>query len=248
MTTELAVRSAVATDPGLHRSDNQDSAYASDRLLAVADGIGGHAHGEVASATAIGALADLDRRLDSQDPASVDPLAALADAVTDAGHRIVARAEADPELAGMGTTLTVLLRHGTRFAVAHIGDSRCYLLRDGELGRLTRDHTLVQTLVDDGRITDAEAHTHPRRSMLVRALLSDGSGDRPDLYWHDIRPGDRYLLCSDGLSDVVPDEDVRSALAVVEAPDVVAAHLVDLANAAGGPDNVTCVVADIHGG
>ncbi|MFD0468723.1 PP2C family protein-serine/threonine phosphatase [Nonomuraea thailandensis] len=150
----------------------------------------------------------------------------------------------DPSLKGMGTTLTAMLWNGTQVALVHVGDSRAYLLRRGELYQITHDHTLVQQLVDDGRITPEEAATHPQRSILLRAL--DGSGEvDPDLTLREAQVGDRYLLCSDGLSGVVSAETLHATLTNIDDPEEVVRQLIDLANRGGGPDNITCVLADV---
>ncbi|HET6502164.1 MAG TPA: Stp1/IreP family PP2C-type Ser/Thr phosphatase [Amycolatopsis sp.] len=237
---ELTLRYAVASDVGQRRDANEDSVYYSPRVLAVADGMGGHVAGEVASSAAIAAITDLDERLTDE----ADPLEELFAAVRDAVSRLTALAEEDHALRGMGTTLTALHWDGARFAVAHVGDSRAYLLRDGELDQITRDHTVVQELVDQGRITAEVAATHPSRSVLTRALQSGGEAD-PDLFFVEAHVSDRYLICSDGLSDVVPREDIREVLTVKEAPDEAVQRLVELANAGGGPDNITCLVIDV---
>ena len=235
----LALRYAIRSDVGLLREGNEDAAYAGPRLLAVADGMGGHAAGEVASAAAISALA----RLDDDVPGN-DLLDALADAVTDANHTLHDMVVADSVLEGMGTTLTAMLWSGSRVALVHIGDSRAYLLRDGEFHQITHDHTLVQTLVDEGRISPDDVATHPQRSMLLRAL--DGRADvEPDLSLREARLGDRYLLCSDGLSGVVSEETLHRTLAKVEDLNEVVLQLVELAIRGGGPDNITCIVADV---
>lgn len=237
---ELTLRYAVASDVGQRREANEDSVYASPRLLAVADGMGGHVAGEVASSAAAAAIADLDKRL----TADADPLEELFGAVRDAVARLTSLAEDDPALRGMGTTLTTLHWDGSRFAVAHVGDSRAYLLREGELEQITRDHTVVQELVDQGRITPEVAASHPSRSVLTRALQSGGEAD-PDLFVLEVRPADRYLICSDGLSDVVPSDAIREVLAGEADPEQAAQRLIELANAGGGPDNITCVIADV---
>ena len=168
--------------------------------------MGGHAHGEVASSVAIAAMASLD-----EDPPGGDLLSAIEAAVRDANRKLHEMVGRDPSLKGMGTTLTAMLWHGTRWPWCHVGDSRAYLLRDGELYQITHDHTLVQSLVDDGRITPEEAATHPQRSILLRAL--DGSGEvEPDLSLREAQVGDRYLLCSDGLSGVVSAETMHATL------------------------------------
>jgi PPM family protein phosphatase len=235
----LVLRYAVRSDVGLLREGNEDSAYAGPRLLAVADGMGGHAAGEVASSLTIASMAELDA---GQPPG--DMLAALAAAVAAANARLQDQIVANPAVEGMGTTLTALLWDDGHAAVCHIGDSRGYLLRAGELYQITHDHTLVQSLVDEGRISAADVATHPQRSLLLRAL--DGrSAAEPDLSVHDALPGDRYLLCSDGLSGVVADEILRDTLEAVDDPDAATRELIELAIAGGGPDNITCIVADV---
>jgi PPM family protein phosphatase len=236
----LALRYAVRSDVGLLREGNEDSAYAGPRLLAIADGMGGHAAGEVASAVAIGALADLD----NDQVVRGDMLEALAGAVSTANHTLHEMSAADPSVEGMGTTLTAMLWAAGRIGLCHIGDSRGYLLRDGELYQITRDHTLVQSLVDEGRLSPDEAATHPQRSLILRAL--DGRNDaEPDLSLREAQAGDRYLLCSDGLSDVVSAETLHQTLTTVKDPDEAVIQLVELANRGGGPDNITCIVADV---
>ena len=234
----LALRFAARSHTGLLRGGNEDSVYAGPRLLAVADGMGGHAAGEVASAVAIAALAPLD-----EDAPGADLLGALRGAALSANTHLRDMVEGDPALEGMGTTLTAILSAGNRLGLLHIGDSRCYLLRGGELTQITHDHTLVQTLIDEGRISEEEASTHPQRSVITRVL--DGRpGLELDLSVREVRPGDRYLICSDGLTGPVSSTDtLREALAI---PDVQQAvdRLVQLALRGGGPDNVTVIVAE----
>ena len=235
----LVLRYAIRSDVGLLREGNEDSAYAGPSLLAVADGMGGHAAGEVASSVTIAAMAELDA-----EPPGRDMLGELSAAVTAANARLQEMIVANPAVEGMGTTLTALFWSDGHAAVCHIGDSRGYLLRDGELYQITHDHTLVQSLVDEGRISADDVSTHPQRSLLLRAL--DGrSAAEPDLSVHDSLPGDRYLLCSDGLSGVVSDETLRETLAGIEDPEAVTRQLIDLALHGGGPDNITCIVADV---
>ncbi|MHA6793166.1 PP2C family protein-serine/threonine phosphatase [Pseudonocardia bannensis] len=242
----LGLRSAIGSDVGRRRAANQDAGAISDRLLAIADGMGGHAHGEVASALTIAALADLDDRLPA-DLHDVDLPAVLAEGLAEAARRLDERADRESDLRGMGTTAIALLFDGTRLGVLHLGDSRIYLLRDGVLEQITKDHTVVQALVDEGRITPAEAATHPRRSVLLRALQA-GHDPEPDLWVREALAGDRYLLCSDGVTAVLPDAAVREVLAGDPDPEVVVARLIALANEGGGPDNITCVVADVIDG
>jgi len=233
----LVLRYAARSDRGLVRANNEDSVYAGARLLALADGMGGHAAGEVASQLVIAALAHLD-----DDEPGGDLLAKLDQAVREGNAAIAAHVENDPELEGMGTTLTAILFAGNKLGLVHIGDSRGYLLRDGELNQITKDDTFVQTLVDEGRITAEEAHSHPQRSLIMRALT--GHEVEPTLIMREARAGDRYLLCSDGLSDPVSHETILDALHL---PDVgeSADRLIELALRGGGPDNVTVVVADV---
>jgi len=233
----LALRYAARSDRGLVRANNEDSVYAGARLLALADGMGGHAAGEVASQLVIAALAHLD-----DDEPGGDLLNKLEIAVREGNSAIAEHVELDQDLDGMGTTLTAILFAGDRLGLVHIGDSRGYLLREGELTQITKDDTFVQTLVDEGRITAEEAHSHPQRSLIMRALT--GHEVEPTLIMREAREGDRYLLCSDGLSDPVSQETILEALkvpGVAESAD----RLIELALRGGGPDNVTVVVADV---
>jgi len=235
----LGLRFGARSDVGLLRSGNEDAMYAGPRLLAVADGMGGHAAGEVASRVAIEAVAPLDDDL----PGS-DLISSLRDAVETANDYIRDMVAADNALEGMGTTLTALLSAGQRLGLVHVGDSRAYLLRDGVLHQITHDHTLVQNLVDEGRITPEEANTHPQRSWITRAL--DGrSTIELDLSVREALAGDRYLLCSDGLTGVVSEDTIAEALRESSDPQEACDRLVELALRGGGPDNVTCIVADV---
>lgn len=250
----LRIRYAALSDRGRVRASNQDTAYADARLLAVADGCGGA--GAQASAAVVGALRE---GVDAEPAGSL--LGALAEAVERARHAVDGAIRAgsgiDAGEAGeageainagdAGTTLTAMLWTGSQLALVHIGDSRAYLLRDGGLFQITHDHTLVQSLVDEGRLTPEEAASHPQRSLLVRAL-GGGADATPELRLQDARPGDRYLLCSDGLSAVVPTAEIRRALTQIPHPEQAVRDLVALANASGGPDNVSCVVADVVDG
>jgi protein phosphatase len=201
--------------------------------------MGGHAAGEVASAATITTLAPLD----SEDPGP-DLVSALADAVATANLRLQELIISDPAIEGMGTTLTALLWSDGYAALCHIGDSRAYLLRDGQFLQITHDHTLVQSLVDEGKITEDDVATHPHRSLLLRAL--DGRTiAEPDLAPLETFPGDRYLLCSDGLSGVVTEQTLHQTLTSFREPDQAAVQLVELAIRGGGPDNITVIVADV---
>jgi PPM family protein phosphatase len=235
----LAIRYAVQSDVGLQREENEDAAYAGERLLAVADGMGGHAAGEVASAAVIDAL----KPLDTQVPAG-ELLNALDHAVRQASRTLTEMAQADPGLSGMGTTLTALLWSGSQLGLVHIGDSRAYLVRDGKIFQITNDHTMVQTLLDDGKITAEEVASHPQRNLILRALATNLTCE-PDLQLREARPGDRYLLCSDGLHDAADAASIATVLLTVADPDQAAKDLVALAMEGGGPDNITCIVADV---
>lgn len=234
----LLLRAAAASDLGLVRTNNEDSVYAGSRLLVVADGMGGLPAGELASDLAIGAMLALEEQ-----PERGGPCVRMRAAAQHANELILAAVEAEPANDGMGTTLTALLLAGDQMALLHAGDSRCYLLRDGGMRQLTRDDTFVQALVDEGVLTPAQARRHPRRSLITRAL----QGFPVDLTCEllDPRVGDRYLLCSDGLSDYVEDGPIERVLATCPDPGECADRLVKLTLAAGAPDNVSVVVADI---
>ncbi|UWZ38632.1 serine/threonine-protein phosphatase [Dactylosporangium roseum] len=236
----LALQWAARTEVGLVRGSNQDSVFAGDRLLAVADGMGGMAAGDVASRLVIEAMSPLDGEF-----AANDLLTALRTAVSDANRRIRDEVEADPAKQGMGTTLTAILFSGTRIGLVHIGDSRAYLLRGEEFSQVTRDDTYVQLLVDEGQITPDEAATHPQRSLVSRVL--QGQPTDPVYSVTPARAGDRYLLCSDGLSGVLRAETIEEAMREYGDVDECVDRLVDLALRAGGPDNITVVVADVVG-
>ncbi len=235
----LSLRFAAGSHKGMIREGNEDSGYAGPRLLAIADGMGGAAAGEVASSEAISTIVALD-----DDVPGSDILTSLGTAVQRANDQLRSMVEEDPQLEGMGTTLTALLWTGQRLGLVHVGDSRAYLLRDGVLTQITQDHTWVQRLVDEGRITEEEATTHPQRSLLMRAL---GSGDHvePDLSIREVRAGDRYLICSDGLSGVVSHQTLEDTLASYQGPQETVQELIQLALRGGGPDNITVIIADV---
>ncbi len=233
----LALRYAALSDVGRVRKDNQDSGYASGNLLVIADGVGGAARGDVASSTAVLAL----RRLDG--PAPSDLLEALAGGIHRAHDRIAELVEQDPELDGTSTTVTAALFDGNRIGLAHIGDSRGYLLRDGTLSQLTKDHTFVQSLIDEGRITEEESRTHPHRNLILRAVDGVHETD-PDLFYIELAPGDRLLLCSDGASGVLDHERLTDILGSGSV-DYAVVELIRASLEAGSSDNVTCVVADV---
>ncbi|MFE3146712.1 MerR family transcriptional regulator [Streptomyces sp. NPDC059218] len=234
----LGIRYAALSDKGLVRESNQDTAYAGSRLLAVADGYG--PQGAPAGAAAVDAL----KCLETDGIPAGDLLNVLEDAIDRAKQAVCGIAGAVPSPEEAGTTLTAMLWTGSQLALVHIGDSRVYLLRDGELFQITQDHTMVQSMVDEGRLSPEEAASHPQRSLLVRAL-GRGADGTPDVRLHDARQGDRYLLCSDGLSTVVPTEEIRRVLTDTGEPEQANRELIALANGSGGPDNTSCVVADV---
>ncbi|MBA2739746.1 MAG: serine/threonine-protein phosphatase [Nocardioidaceae bacterium] len=237
-----ALRCTAFTDVGPNRKNNQDSGYASRRLLVLADGMGGQAAGDLASSVVVQTV----RRLDTEQTGDV--LEALAGATHRANDRLSELVDQDPSLEGMGTTLIAMVFEAAdggpdRLSIAHVGDSRAYLWRAGELTQLTTDHTFVQSLVDEGRITEAEARTHPHRSLILKALQGGHSVD-PDLFTLDVRPGDRVLLCSDGLSDYVEPAAISRALGDGSI-ELAATELIRLALDAPTTDNVTCVIGEV---
>ncbi|TCC56912.1 serine/threonine-protein phosphatase [Kribbella pittospori] len=235
----LSLDYAALSDVGRVRRNNEDSAYAGPHLLLLADGMGGAAAGEVASAAAVQVI----RRLDNPEISGEDMIEALAGAVHRANERLSELVEEDPEREGMGSTVTALMFDGQQLGLAHLGDSRAYRMRDGQLYQLSHDHTFVQSLVDEGRISKEEAFTHPHRNLILRVL--DGRPDSdPDLEMLDVQAGDRLMLCSDGLPDYVSDEVIAASMAG-GTPDSVVVELITHALEAGSNDNVTCVVADV---
>jgi protein phosphatase len=233
----LVLRYAARSDRGLVRSSNQDSVYAGPRLLALADGMGGHAAGEVASKVVIASLAPLD-----DDEPGDDLLAQLREAVGNGNGAIAELVSQDPDLDGMGTTLTAVLFSGSRLGLVHVGDSRAYLYRGGVFAQITRDDSFVNELLEQGRITPEEAAVHPQRSLLLKALT--GHEVEPTLTVREARAGDRYLICSDGLSGMVSDETLADAIQIRDPQDC-ADRMIELALKGGGTDNVTVIIADV---
>jgi PPM family protein phosphatase len=231
------LRYAAVSDVGRHRKDNQDSGYASERLLVIADGVGGAAYGDVASSTAVHLL----RRLDGEAPD--DMLPALAGVVHRVHDRLAEMVESDSELDGTSTTVTAALFDGEQLGMAHVGDSRAYLLREGRLEQLTKDHTFVQTLIDEGRITEEDSRVHPHRNIILRAV--DGVHDtEPDLFLVPLQTGDRVLLCSDGCSGALTDAQIIPLLGDGSV-DSAAVALVQASLDGGSTDNVTVIVAEV---
>jgi serine/threonine protein phosphatase PrpC len=233
----LVLRYAARSDRGLVRSSNQDSVYAGPRLLALADGMGGHAAGEVASKVVIASLAPLD-----DDEPGDDLLFQLREAVSGGNAAISELVANDPDLDGMGTTLTAMLFSSSRMGLVHVGDSRAYLYRNGQFAQITRDDSFVNELLEQGRITADQAATHPQRSLLLKALT--GHEVEPTFVVREARAGDRYLLCSDGLSGMVSDETLAEAIQIPD-PQQCADRMIELALKGGGTDNVTVIVADV---
>ncbi|MGH3852393.1 MAG: PP2C family protein-serine/threonine phosphatase [Pseudonocardiaceae bacterium] len=233
----LVLRYAARSDRGLVRQNNQDAVYAGPRLLALADGMGGHAAGEIASKAVIDAISPLD-----DDEPGNDLLDQLQEATFAGNAAISELVREDPEREGMGTTLTAVLFGGNKIGLVHVGDSRAYLLREGAFSQITRDDTFVQSLIDEGRISEDEASQHPQRSLLLKALT--GHDVEPSLTVREAFAGDRYLVCSDGLSGVVSAETLAEGLGIPD-PRACADRLIELALKGGGPDNITCIVADV---
>ncbi|MCU1421538.1 MAG: Stp1/IreP family PP2C-type Ser/Thr phosphatase [Microbacteriaceae bacterium] len=234
-------KSVAVSHVGKIRANNQDSGYAGTQLFVVADGMGGHAGGDVASALALKRVMEADRPYASANDAEF----ALHASLIAANSLLAETVFEHPELTGMGTTVSAILRSGDAIAIAHIGDSRIYLLRDGKLKQITADHTFVQRLVDSGRITPEEAAVHPRRSVLMRVLGDVDAAPEIDTTVHDVKPGDRWLLCSDGLSSYVSDEKIEIVLNGLANARDAADRLIKESLDQGAPDNVTVVIVDI---
>ena len=241
--TQRTRRGAVTTfgsrtDVGCVRDHNEDSLVVAPPLFAVADGMGGHAAGEVASEIAVNVLADLA-------PKDLDG-AVLEHAVEEANHEIIRAARDGRGRDGMGTTLTACMLENERLIIAQVGDSRAYLLHHGKLQQLTRDHSLMADMIEAGQLTPEEARHHPQRSVITRALGSDPN-TRPDMYEINVETGDRLLVCSDGLSSMIEDEQIEAVMRRVPDPQRCASQLVNEAIAAGGHDNVTVIVSNVTG-
>lgn len=237
----IEFRCAARSDVGLVRSNNQDSGYAGPNLLVLADGMGGPAGGDIASSVAIAHLVPLDS--DSYPADKMLPL--LREALMDAHDELSDRSRRDKDLEGLGTTCIAVMRSGNKLAMVHIGDSRAYVLRGEALTQVTTDHSFVQYLVESGQITPEEAEHHPNKNVVLRVLGDSQADVTPDETIREAVVGDRWLLCSDGLSGVVSPETLGAVLAEIDDPGECAEELIRLALRAGGPDNITCVVADI---
>jgi serine/threonine protein phosphatase PrpC len=238
VTTAVQVRASLLTDVGRVRERNEDAAFAGDHVFAVADGLGGHRAGEVASDLALGSVRALDQ---------VEPRAAakqVAEAVRNGNRAVHDRAETDDSLRGMGTTMTAVVISGNTAFIAHVGDSRCYLIRAGQITQLSRDHTLVARMVSEGRLTPEQAEAHPQRSVLTRALGADKDVE-VDESRVTLIDGDRLLLCSDGLTGMLSNEEIRDYATSGSDLDEICRRLVDAANERGGQDNITVVLIDV---
>lgn len=231
------------SEVGLHRSGNEDSALINGVLIAVADGMGGHAGGEVASKVAISTLAQILPLLnnDEMDPESLEDF--LLNAILEVDDEIKLTAEANDRLSGMGTTLTAIALYRNKAYVLHTGDSRAYRLRGKEFTQLTKDHSVVQELIDAGTITEAEAAVHPQRSVLTNVLMGLGN-ITPLLVQYEVKAGDKFLLCSDGLTNVISNAELHNKMTEEDA----LSNLISLTYERGAPDNVTVVIAEVGTG
>jgi len=239
----LVFRTAAVSDIGLARSGNEDSALVAPQLVAVADGMGGHAAGEVASRIAIHTLLELTPLLadpNIDDDSREDLLLNISYSID---NEIAIQSEENPEFSGMGTTLTAVHLTEENIELLHIGDSRCYRYRNGEFTQLSYDHTVMQELLDQGRLTQDEVASHPQRSLLTQALMGD-SGIDPALMIYPVKIGDIYLLCSDGLSSVLSDFEIESIIKQSD-PSAVVSSLLTATKAKGAPDNVTILWAEV---
>lgn len=236
---QFRFRSGALSHPGAVRTNNEDFVFAGQNLIAVADGVGGNVFGEVASEVVVAAISYLEDRIYLKDPD-----AELSEAASYANERLARAIDEDRARAGMATTLTALRLDGSSLLILHVGDSRAYALRQDRCRRLTRDDSLVQGLVDSGAITESEALRHPARSVVLQAL--SGGAVRPHITTHELLAGDRYLACTDGLSDYVDESVIGRLLRSNADPDSCCTALIDEALAVGAPDNVSCVVADVE--
>ncbi|MDU0969237.1 MAG: PP2C family serine/threonine-protein phosphatase [Actinomycetaceae bacterium] len=238
---KIALNYGARSDQGRVRSSNQDSAYAGPHLLVLADGMGGPAGGDIASTVTVHEL----RKLDGDSFLATDMGDQLVQAINAAHDQIVSSSLHDATLEGLGTTCTAIIRSGDLLSLAHIGDSRAYRMRDGVLEQQTTDHSFVQYLIQQGQLTPEQAATHPQRSVLLRVLGDTQGRVELDRSTSQAEVGDRWLLCSDGLSGVVPHSELQRILATYADPDMACEKLIEAALAGGGPDNITCIVADI---
>lgn len=241
-TSQLFLYSTTVSDVGTVRANNQDSSFAGEHLVAICDGMGGHAGGDTASTIAIRSLAHIEREDREQDVAAIASM--METSVMAAHDAIVGKARHERKLSGMGTTVTAVALVDDYWVLSHIGDSRAYLLRDGALCQVSQDHSYVQHLINTGRITEQEAKNHPQRNVVMRVLGDFDIDPHPDIAVLKAHPADRWLLCSDGLCGVLENSTIADALLPMSNLTECAQHLVSMALRAGSTDNVTAVIAD----
>lgn len=235
-------QSVALSDVGLHRTENEDSAWAGLSVIAVADGLGGHAGGEIASSLAIKKISELEKLALNERNAETT----VVDTFLTINRELAQAMKSNGELRGMGTTLTALFLGKEKTYLAHLGDSRGYLIRDGKINQLTKDHTVVQELLDQGRISPDEVDGHPQRSFVTKALMGADQHERPDFIELDVHDGDFFLLCSDGLAGVIDEKKILKAIESHGASESALQELKELAYKKGAPDNVTIIIATIN--
>lgn len=234
-------QSVALSDVGLHRTENEDSGWAGAKVLAVADGLGGHAAGEIASSLAIKRISQLEKNSLNQRNAET----ILVETYNEINNSLAIEMKKQSELRGMGTTLTTLILGKDKHFLAHLGDSRAYLIREGKITQLTKDHTVVQELLEQGRISPDEVDGHPQRSFITKALMGTGQHERPDFIDLEINKGDFLLLCSDGLAGVVDEKNIVKVITAHGVSEQTLSELKGLAYKKGAPDNLTIIVATI---
>ena len=235
-------QSVALSDVGLHRTENEDSAWAGLSVIAVADGLGGHAGGEIASSLAIKKISELEKLALNERNAETT----IVDTFLTINRELAQAMKSNGELRGMGTTLTALFLGKEKTYLAHLGDSRGYLIRDGKINQLTKDHTVVQELLDQGRISPDEVDGHPQRSFVTKALMGADQHERPDFIELDVHDGDFFLLCSDGLAGVIDEKKILKAIESHGVSESALQELKELAYKKGAPDNVTIIIATIN--
>lgn len=235
-------QSVALSDVGLHRTENEDSAWAGLSVIAVADGLGGHAGGEIASSLAIKKISELEKLALNERNAETT----VVDTFLTINRELAQAMKSNGELRGMGTTLTALFLGKEKTYLAHLGDSRGYLIRDGKINQLTKDHTVVQELLDQGRISPDEVDGHPQRSFVTKALMGADQHERPDFIELDVHDGDFFLLCSDGLAGVIDEKKILKAIESHGVSESALQELKELAYKKGAPDNVTIIIATIN--
>ena len=234
-------QSVALSDVGLHRTENEDSGWAGSKVLAVADGLGGHAGGEIASSLAIKKISQLEKISLNQRNAETT----IIDTFIEINDALALTMKNQNELRGMGTTLTTVIIGKEKTLLAHLGDSRAYLIRDGKMMQLTKDHTVVQELLDQGRISPDEVEGHPQRSFITKALMGTSQHERPDFLEVEVSEGDLLLLCSDGLAGVVDEKKIVKAIVAHGVTGETLSELKELAYKKGAPDNLTIILATL---